>query len=228
MGSVQYISVLGLQDGTAPSAAALKAVASVLILYYITSALYSLFLHPLHTYPGPKLSAISRIPYWIANARGDSVRFMTRLHKTYGPVVRFGPNDLSYADGRAWKDIYVVQKGKKENPKELTFYPASANGVPSLFTQNDPSRHAVMRRVFAPAFSEKSLKAQEPMFQRFTDLLIATCREKGDIDMTKTFNLLTFDIMGELAFGESLDLLKNNEYSWWAELVFSSVKVRIA
>lgn len=47
-----------------------------------------------------------------------------------------------------------------------------------------------MRKFLSNAFSDRSLKEQEH--------LIA-----GGIDISIWFNLLTFDIIGELAFGES-------------------------
>ena len=225
MARVEHTTVWDTQDGRVPGASVFKTVVLLMGLYHISYSLYALYLHPLHDFPGPKLSAISRIPYWIACLRGNSVRFMTRLHENYGPIVRFGPNDLSYTDGRAWRDIYVVQKGHKENGKDAKFYPPSANGEPSIFVQNDPARHATLRRVFSPAFSENALKRQEPMFQRLADMLVAKCGTGESVDMTKLYNFATFDIMGELAFGESLGLLENNEYSQWVKTVFESVKV---
>ncbi|RWA05591.1 hypothetical protein EKO27_g9508 [Xylaria grammica] len=134
---------------------------------------YSLYLHPLRTYPGPKLSAITRMPYWIACLKGDQVRWLAKLHSQYGPVVRFGPDDLSYTDAQAWRDICLVPKGKKENLKEVGFHPPSANGVPNIVCQNDLAHHARLRRALLPAFSERALKAQEPLLQKYADLAIA-------------------------------------------------------
>ena len=217
MAFIQFIQVLGIHDGTTPSSAMFKLAISLLVPCFLSYSFYAIYLHPLSDYPGPKLSAISRLPYWIACLSGNSNRFMVRLHRIYGPVVRFGPDDLSYTDSRAWRDIHVVQKGKKENGKLISFYPSSSDGEHHLFTQNDTARHATVRRVFSPAFSEKGLKAQEPMFQRFSDMLVARCgwRESA-----------AFDIMAELSFGESLGMLENNKYTRWTEMIFSSLKVR--
>ncbi|KAH6639942.1 cytochrome P450 [Truncatella angustata] len=199
--------------------------ATLAITVALSYPLYAIYLHPLRDIPGPKLSAISRIPYWLACLRGNQVRYITSLHRNYGSVVRFGPNDLSYADGRAWKDIAGVQKGKSENGKEVKFHAPSANGTPNLVTENDQERHAAIRRVFSPAFSEKALRAQEPMFQKYADLVVKKGRGAGTINMTELLNWATFDIMAELAFGESLGLLERGAYSSWIAIVFKSVKV---
>lgn len=42
---------------------------------------------------------------------------MRRLHEKYGPVIRFSPNELSYTDPQAWKDICGYERGKPENLK---------------------------------------------------------------------------------------------------------------
>lgn len=94
---------------------------SLLFLQIVGTAIYDVFFHPLSSYPGPILCKISRIPFWIENLRGNQVYFVKKLHDKYGTVIRLGPNELSYTDGQAWKDIYASQKGKLENPKTHWF-----------------------------------------------------------------------------------------------------------
>ncbi|KAI1349182.1 cytochrome P450 [Xylaria sp. FL0043] len=197
----------------------------LLILVAASYPIYSFYLHPLRTYPGPKLSAITRAPYWIACLKGDQVRWLSKLHSQYGPVVRFGPDDLSYADGRAWRDICFVPKGKKENPKEVGFHAPSANGVPNIVCQNDPTHHARLRRALLPAFSEKALKAQEPLLQKYADLAIARARDATELDLSQLMNFATFDIMADFAFGESLHMLEKGQYSDWVAKVFNAIRI---
>jgi hypothetical protein len=70
------------------------------------------------------------------------------------------------------------------------------------------------RRVFSPAFSEKALRDQEPIMNRYFDLLIQRLRENGGevLDINKWYSLLAFDIIGDLTFGESFDCLKNSTF----------------
>ncbi|KAK9775959.1 putative Cytochrome P450 [Seiridium cardinale] len=217
--------MVDIHDSTGAGVTIAKAVLALVALLFVSYPLYALYLHPLRDYPGPKVSAISRIPYWVACLQGGQVRHMTRLHRKYGPVVRFAPNDVSYADGRAWKDIAGLQKGKKENGKEVRFHAPSANGIPNLITENNQERHAAIRRVFSPAFSEKALKAQEPMFIKYADLMVRNGRNAGTVNVTELLNFTTFDIMAELAFGDSLGLLEKGAYSSWVATVFNTVKV---
>lgn len=209
-------------DGISSLAVLATSVAILLISYVY----YAIYLHPLRDFPGPKLSAVTRIPYWIVCLRGIQPRYMIQLHETYGPVVRFAPDDLSYTDGRAWKDISGAQKGRRENGKEVGFHAPPCNGTPNLVTENDEERHAAIRRVFSPAFSEKALKKQEPMFHRYADLMVQKGRAAGTVNMTELLNWATFDIMADFAFGESLGLLEKGAYSAWIAVVFNTVRVR--
>jgi cytochrome P450 len=103
---------------------------------------------------------------------------MQQLHAQYGPVVRFGPNDLSFISPQAWKDIYGYQKGRKENYREKTFYFERHNGAGALTDAVDPTTHSTLRRALAPIFSERGIKEQEPMFQEYADSMIQTIRSR--------------------------------------------------
>lgn len=190
--------------------------------------LSSTILHPLGRFPGPRINAITKLPYWIAALNGKQVRWIQRLHSQYGPVVRFGPNDLSYTDPQAWKDIYGYQKGRKENPKDKRFYPEPENGAPSLADIPDTARHTTVRRFMAPAFSDRTIKEQENAFQQYAKLMVTGLRkvmqDRGNVDMVKVYNLTTFDIMAKLTYdGDSFGLLETSEYTPWVELIFKSI-----
>lgn len=91
------------------------------VLYLVASGLYGITFHPLATVPGPKLCGISRIPYWVACLKGQDVFWLHELHRQYGPVLRFGPQDLSYA-ANEWKPIYGLGKNKREKYATLVFF----------------------------------------------------------------------------------------------------------
>lgn len=122
-GSSSPLSLNFLSFGT------IELAVSLLCAYVIAQYLYLLLLHPLAEYPGPKLCAVSRVPYWLATIKGKDVRWLFELHKKYGPVVRFGPTDLSYATAQAWKDIHGYSKGRSENGKAPEFSVQPANGM---------------------------------------------------------------------------------------------------
>ncbi|TEA21692.1 Cytochrome P450 monooxygenase FUM2 [Colletotrichum sidae] len=201
------------------------AFAALVVIYIAGSAVYAVTLHPPASFPGPKICAITRIPYWLVSFRGHDIKWMKQLHDQYGPVVRFGPTDLSYAAGEAWNDIH----GPKVTEKAQEFSVQPVNGVPSMLTANTEN-HARVRRLFSPAFSERALRQQEPLFRKYTDLLMYKIAEVGDggaspVEMTQLLNFATFDVMAELCFGQPLGLLARNEYSPWVRSIFESLKM---
>lgn len=90
------------------------AFSSLAIVYIAGHLIYNITFHPLAGFPGPWSASHTRIPYWIAAIKGDQVTYMKGLHSRYGPIVRFSPNELSYTDPQAWKDICDHRKGMTE------------------------------------------------------------------------------------------------------------------
>jgi cytochrome P450 len=86
-----------------------------------------------------------------------------------------------------------------------------------MIAANDPD-HARMRRLLNHAFSEASLREQEPLMNSYFDLLIQKLYEKidgptkGKVNIVRWFNFTTFDLVGDLCFGEDFDALKTEEY----------------
>lgn len=73
-----------------------------------------------------------------------------------------------------------------------------------------------MRRLLANAFSMTSLIEQEELVQnsvdRFIELVKTKTVERGEIfDFSKGYERLTFDIIGDLAFGETFGALETGE-----------------
>jgi hypothetical protein len=44
---------------------------------------------------------------------------MLELHERYGDVVRLAPDELSYANEEAWREVYGYRSGRKEVGKEV-------------------------------------------------------------------------------------------------------------
>jgi cytochrome P450 len=88
-----------------------------------------------------------------------------------------------------------------------------------------------VRRLLSHAFSEKALSAQLPLVNIYVDLLINSLRERVNqgsgsvrVDVVKWYNYTTFDILGELAFGESFGCLQDDVMHPWITNLFFSVK----
>jgi len=146
-----------------------------------------------------------------------------RAHLKYGDVVRIAPDELAYNDHRAWKDIYGHRSGKGEIPKDPNFYLNTAAGHLSIIAA--PSeRHGTLRRLLSHGFSEKALRDQEPILQYYVDLFIRRLRDNGatdgPIDIVKWYNFFTFDVIGDLAFGESFHCIETAQNHPWIEFIF--------
>lgn len=74
-----------------------------------------------------------------------------------------------------------------------------------------------MRKNLSHAFSDKALREQEGLVQRFVDLLVHKLYEQVEqgtpaVDIMRWYNYTTFDIIADLIFGEPLYCLRDKEY----------------
>lgn len=193
---------------------------------FLAAAAYRLVLHPLRQYPGPILCAVSSLPRTWQAISGNEHMFLYELHMKYGPAVRLGPNELSFIDAQAWKDIYGHRKaGKPEFTKDPSFFDASANGEQDII-RADKATHSRFRKVFSNSFSDRALKQQESLLKQHVNKLIRNLTDqakKGSpVDMAKQYNFTTFDIMADLTFSESLGLLDGNDYNDWVRAIVNN------
>lgn len=122
--------------------------------------------------------------------RGHNIRDVSRIHKKYGDIVRIAPNELSFAKVEAWNDIYAHRPGHQEFPRNPVWWSRPPGQPSSFITANDVD-HARMRRVLGNAFSEKALKAQEPILQKYTRLLVRRLHEiAGDKEDGAVVNIV--------------------------------------
>lgn len=85
-----------------------------------------------------------------------------------------------------------------------------------------------MRAQLGNAFSDRSLRDQECLINEPNDLFIDQIGKLGNcpqgIDIVMWFNLLTFDVIGSLAFGESFGGLESAKFHEWIQLAVGSMK----
>ncbi|OTB04367.1 hypothetical protein M426DRAFT_22986 [Hypoxylon sp. CI-4A] len=205
---------------------------SVITVYQIASFIYNIYFHPLRNFPGPLLYRGSRLPWALRHATGSQAFYTQKLHDRYGPVVRVGPSHLSYTDPKAWKDIYGHRVGTEstmtEMPKALTFVKTVRN-IPTSIINADREEHSRFRRALSHGFSDNAMRQQEPMISKYVDLLMKRLHEECDegnkkLNIEAWYNWTTFDIVGDLVFGQSFHCLDNIEYHPWIEFIFRSVR----
>ncbi|KAI0965915.1 cytochrome P450 monooxygenase-like protein [Xylaria arbuscula] len=198
-----------------------------IVVYYAVQAAYLLFSHPLAKYPGPKLAAITEL-WGIWEFSTERVPFtLYDLHKKHGDIIRIGPNELSFATLEAFQDIHGhVSKGKGRFLK-TEFYD-NDDPTPRVTGARDPEVHARQRKSLSHAFSAKSLRGQEEIVQSYVDGFTRQLARRGNngqtaLDMSETFNWLTFDVIGDLSFGEPFGGVENGVTHTWIKILLDSV-----
>ncbi|KAK1975033.1 cytochrome P450 [Colletotrichum cereale] len=197
---------------------------------FISNAVYNVYLHPLRNYPGPKLYAATRISFSRMVTSGKPHQKLAELHKRYGPVVRLGPETLDWADPRAFKDLMGHSKGSggMENYKD----PINASNNPHSIINSGREDHARMRRILAHGFSAQSMVEQQPLIQKQIDLLVRRLHEhcengRKPLNVVSWYTYTTFDILGDLAFGEPFGCLEKSDYHPWVSSIFNAIHANV-
>ena len=81
-------------------------------------------------------------------------------------------------------------------------------------SEQDPKKHSLMKRQLSPAFSTRALLDQETLINQCVDYFMERLVEvqnetDGGLNMTRWIEMFTFDLFGEMAFGESFHALEN-------------------
>ena len=204
-------------------------------------ALYNLFLHPLRRFPGHPLWRAFDAPYAYHHFHGRLPPKVLELHNRYGPIVRIAPGQLAFLDPQAWKDIYGHRVGAHTGAEELSksyrFY--RTKGIAPTLVAETRDNHALIRKQLAKGFSDRAMHEQEHLIGGYVDLLVKRLREdcteegyadeKGAtrrprvLDIKSWYNWTTFDIIGDLAFGEPFGCLENRYYHPWVDAIANSV-----
>lgn len=195
----------------------------ILTFWIVAEALYNIFFHPLRNFPGPRLWRAFRLPFIVKAIQGRLAFDVLSIHEKYGPVVRIAPNELAFAHPSAWRDI---MGGKQELAKWDEYYKVQADQATNIMFA-PAEEHARMRRAAGIGFSDRVLREMEPLIQDSIGLLIRRLRDQckspevdGEIDMSKWYNFMAFDMIGNLVMGESYHCLENADYHPWVRPIY--------
>ncbi|KAL4999160.1 cytochrome P450 [Aspergillus recurvatus] len=199
----------------------LKSLSSYLCGIYTSVLVYRLLLHPLDKFPGPFAARISTV--WTSTQLKNNNMHLTLLqyHRKYGPFVRIGSSDLSIAHPDALDPIYGTHSRCIKGANYELSAPATA-----LQLMRDPEEHHARRRVWSGAFSDRLLRGYELRIrkyrQKLLDRLSDMASKKEPVDVTKWFNLYSFDVMGDLSFGRGFGSLETGEEHWSMRLLMAT------
>ncbi|XHG06437.1 hypothetical protein AWENTII_009632 [Aspergillus wentii] len=201
------------------------------ILRVLAKVVYNVFFHPLRAFPGPVSHAIWRVPYAYKLMKGTFEYDMLALHEKYGDIVRVAPDELAASHPDAWRDIMARRPGSEELVKSSHFYRAVPN-TPTSILNAEREEHTALRRQLNHGFSEKSMREQEPLIKQYIDLLIQRLNENcgggsKTVDLAAWYNFTTFDIIGDLTFGEPFNCLQDSNYHPFVSLILSSARAGV-
>ena len=111
--------------------------------------------------------------------------------------------------------------------KDPEFFMPSPPGQSHMINATEAD-HARQKKLLTHAFSDRALRDQEPLIMSYIDFFIRRLRGYANgeekVNLEEWLNFLTFDIIGDLAFGEPFGCLESSEYHPWVSTIFQSIK----
>ena len=147
-----------------------------------------------------------------------------------GPAVRVSPNELSFSTLQSYKDIYGFPPPGGQQCTKSELYDIIGNGFKTacIASERDPHVHASKKKHLSAAFSAKALVAQEDIIQRCVNDFIAKIgpasqRSPEGINIVEWFEMSAFDLLGEMAFGDSFECIAEEKHHFWIDMVLQHV-----
>ncbi|OCK75377.1 cytochrome P450 [Lepidopterella palustris CBS 459.81] len=191
------------------------------VSYFIIMPVVNYFRDPkgLRRYPNfNAIAGISDLGFMYEAQKGFRSSKLNELHKKY-PVVRIGPNSLSYGSPHAIKDIY----GHGSPCTKDIFYEALAGTHFHLADVVDKPEHARKRKVLSSAYALKNLEGWEHKVSDKTERFIKGCDSHCTAPPSKEYprpdekdltfdyrawtNFFTLDAIADIGLSERLGFL---------------------
>ncbi|KAI1852146.1 hypothetical protein JX265_013117 [Neoarthrinium moseri] len=140
--------------------------------------------------------------------------YIDGLHKVYGPIVRIAPHEVAIADLEAFSEIHRIGGGFL---KSAWYDNAAVGNEPGIFSMRNPKEHAQRRRMFARGFSKSGLRSNwEDIVRDTVEEAVARIKAEathGTTDALKWWTLMAADVVSQLAFGHSFEMVRRGEKS---------------
>ncbi|KAF9892154.1 hypothetical protein FE257_002560 [Aspergillus nanangensis] len=190
-----------------------------LVIYPIV--IYLVDLKGLRRYPAMSLLAgVTNIPYMIESARGSRSRRLAELHQKH-PVLRIGPNSLSYGDARAIKDIY----GHATKCTKDDMYQLLSGSHFHLADVINKREHQRKRKLLSSAYALKNLEEWE---FKVADKVVKLCDQfdkrcpstkesslyadtSNIVDWRAWSNFFTMDAIADIGLNSALGFLEQGD-----------------
>lgn len=184
-------------------------VCTTYVAWSVFSLTYNAYFHPLRKYPGPFGARAS--PWWkvyIELWKKESMTdVLTRLHKRYGDVVRIAPNELHFANHKAYFDIYApVVRWDKER---VLYHSMGVDSTSFGYLRYPEAKQR--KDVLQPLFSKRAVSGIQDLIRRklndYCDRLAQNNAAEESSNMYLGLRCLTVDTISAFCFGRSLNAL---------------------
>ncbi|EXJ79942.1 hypothetical protein A1O3_08228 [Capronia epimyces CBS 606.96] len=184
---------------------------------FASIVVYRVFFHRLRRFPGPSPAKVTKL-YHVAQVAGRRNNWLVRhaWHQKYGDIVRTGPSELSITVPAAVP--LVLGPGSKCTKSD---WYDMAKPIDSMHTIRVKQVHDARRKIWDLGFNSKALRSYEGRILKYSHQLVdALSRQTGEpLNATEWFNYYSFDVMGDLAFGKSFDMLSTGKEHFFLQLV---------
>ncbi|KAB8360826.1 hypothetical protein FH972_024560 [Carpinus fangiana] len=184
---------------------------------FSSMVIYRLFFHRLRSFPGPRSWAITKFTHFFTNASDFyGYKHLHALHEKHGAFVRTGPCEISIIDPAA--PALVLGPGSKCT--KAVWYDMG-KPLMSMHQVRSKALHDKRRRVWDHGFGAKALRDYENRVIGYAEQLMENMKSYGGqaLNASKWFNYYSFDVMGDLAFGQPFDMLTKGQTHFAIDLL---------
>ena len=148
--------------------------------------------------------------------------------RKYGDVVRIAPNELVFFTPQAVLGEYLVLTVKRftERPSDIysphqqnlevfvkTDFQNRGKDLGGLVWEEDPVRHREVAKKLSSAFSNRSIRALEPVAHEHMDYFVTRMKELGSeptgVGLVQWMNWLAMDQAADMAWNEKLHQMRD-------------------
>ncbi|KAK8903396.1 hypothetical protein QC760_007873 [Botrytis cinerea] len=165
--------------------------------------------------------------------RGRITLDLPKLHQKLGPLVRIGPNEVSFYSMEMYDAVHKVNSRFKKDPRVYGEF--VQGGSPALFSITDPVEHSKRRRLMGQLFNRSQMHKLEGLMLHHIEGFVQNIASSRDgVDLLPVCRALEADIMSDFSFGHTIGALdayfqgaeldmiaKNDQKATWMPLLTS-------
>ncbi|KAK7753186.1 hypothetical protein SLS62_004919 [Diatrype stigma] len=190
-----------------------QSITVTIVLYYVTLALYRLYLHPLSRFPGPKLAAVTRLYEGYYDLYHSGQYTLKIAEPLNSPIIRISPYELHVNDAAFFDTLYNRQEGVWH--KYDWSVDAFATKGATIWTA-DHTLHKSRRLPLSPFFSKVKVSNQQDMIMRHVqalfDRLSGFAASRKTVDLGAAFTAFVRDVTNEYIFGKHYNDLGKDDF----------------